>query len=205
MDFPIDQSLPLSKLPNQRKRKHYSHNSGQGLNTTQHLYVSMSGELSPLESSLSNELPPEEHPPEEAVTKKQVSDAELTLVFVGRTGAGKSTLRNNILNIKKREKLSASSVTKQSNCMTTSHKGVTLNIYDTAGLEIDVQKTQQNSEILREIYESTGGHADLIVYCISVSPGDRFSERLTMCTLQKAYGAGIWKHCIFAFTFSNRA
>ena len=71
------------------------------------------------------------------------------------------------------------------------------------GLETGIEKMLQND---KDISKSMNEHADLIVYCISVAPGSKFTKSHNiMQALQNAYTKDIWKHCIFAFTFSNFA
>ena len=145
-------------------------------------------------------------PPPQKQAGRPNPGTDVTIVFVGQSGAGKSTLINGLLNDPKQERPSSRSVTTRNRVqrMRAQEHGVTLEIYDTVGLEGD---PEENQKLLQDLSKSTGNRADLVVFCIPVQPGARFN----ICTpgimdaLLKAYGKEVWKHCIFAFTFSNNA
>ena len=130
----------------------------------------------------------------------QVTDARI--VFVGQTGAGKSTLRNGLLNDSEVEDLTPDSSTRRNNYKRVQQNGVILEIYDTVGLEND---EKENKSLLKWLSSYIGGQADLLVFCLPIMPGSRFALNTPsiMHALQEAYGKEIWKHCIFALTFSN--
>lgn len=130
----------------------------------------------------------------------------LTIVVVGKCGAGKSTLIANLLGEEQQLQISPNAITSNIEFKIFKKNGVTLKIYDTVGLEtIELEKEMATN--LKELSSCTRGQADLVVFCICVSPGLKFNDSnpAIMRSLQTAYGKDIWKHCIVAFTMSNVA
>ena len=133
---------------------------------------------------------------EATVNEKRDSadDADaVNIVLAGKSGAGKSTLLRTILGLKVAISLSAKQGAAAKH-YTLNNNNVTINIIDTpCFVDTDVKGTSKQF--------------DLLVYCVAVSPGSRFSDANpdVMRRLQKIYGREIWKHSVFVFTFSNAA
>lgn len=150
--------------------------------------------------------PPEESPPEDdkfaSVPKSQLK--EVNIVFVGKSGAGKSVLRNNILDIKGRVEISSGHITDHYSTKQVEKNGVIISITDTIGLQGGKAKC---ITILKKLakYMKGRGNADLLVYCIPVDPSSKFDDAqpAIMESLNKAFGKDIWRHCIVVFTLSN--
>lgn len=110
-------------------------------------------------------------------------ESEVCVIPVGSTGAGKTTLIKNLFDIK--EDYHQNTVIK---------RGITFRI-------VTLGETGQQQ---RQQIELT---TDIVVYCVSVNPSDKFNHGnpATMQWLQDTYGKDIWKRCVIAFTFSNIA
>ena len=122
---------------------------------------------------------------------------EITIVFIGRTRAGKSTLRLNILHGGEWQVLSPGSATLfKATCQ---HGHVALKVYDTEGLEPD--------NLLESLSGDIKGQADLVILCIPVTPGAVLEDQTPdiMRKLQEVFSKAIWRRCIIALTFSNVA
>lgn len=118
----------------------------------------------------------------------------VVIVLAGKSGAGKSTLFKTLLGEDMDVELSAKPMTTCAQRHSITKHGVTISIVDTPGF---VNKKVKDAQ--RKL--------DLLVYCMSVSPGSRFHDDNPdiMRKLQEMYGKEIWKHCVIAFTFSNVA
>ena len=131
---------------------------------------------------------------------------EVNIVFVGKSGAGKSVLQNNILGIKGKLILSSRHTTTRLVTNIVEKHGVTISITDTIGLQ---GRKKDCREILKEVskyMKIKSLDVDLLVYCISVSTSSKFEEAepAIIESLQDVFGEGIWKKCIVVFTFSNQ-
>jgi GTPase Era involved in 16S rRNA processing len=130
--------------------------------------------------------------------------AEIHLVIAGRPGAGKSILLKKILGWKAELELCTTSSTKKCETKEDTRHGITVRVTDTVGLG---DRKQERKKELKKLHQHTRGHADLLVYCLSVNPGSRFDfgNPAIMKSLQSAYGKEIWKHCVLVFTYSKLA
>lgn len=137
----------------------------------------------------------------EAPLAVTASKKEVSIVLVGKSGAGKTTLARNILDFKRQIELCASHITQENDTQEATMNGITVKVTDTVGME----DRKQRKKGLRELCKHTQGKADLLVYCIPVDPSSKFqdSNPAIMKSLQNGYGKDVWKQCIIAFTFSN--
>ena len=129
----------------------------------------------------------------------------VTLVIMGRSAAGKSSLLRNIFTeLPENPKLSAEPDTIELKQEIFTRNNTTLKIVDSIGLSQD--KTVRKQQ-LKELARFTNKKADLVVLCIPVMPGTRFESDTPqiMNSLQLAFGKNIWRHCLVVFTFSNLA
>ena len=119
-------------------------------------------------------LSPSETSSTESNSEGQLSDVErqlitvkkeVNIVFVGKSGAGKSVLQNSILGIEAELKLSSTHITENHTTHKEEKHGVTISITDTIGLQ---GKKAECRKILKGI-SKVQGNVDLLVYCIPVS------------------------------------
>ena len=161
-------------------------------------------DISSLEMSSITPRLPEGH---FTAVKRQLFTAkkEVNIVSVGKSGAGKSVLQNNILGTKREVILSSRHITKDLATNSMEKHGVTISITDTIGLHGTKRDCRKKLKETSK-YMKGQGNVDLLVYCISVSPSSKFEEAETaiMESLQDAFGKDIWKKCIVVFTFSNQ-
>ena len=133
---------------------------------------------------------------------------EVHIVVVGRSGAGKSTLLKNVFGLDIDTEMSASQKTQDLMTYTTTYEnnGIKIKITDTVGF-IGSSSKSEKKQLLKDLSKHVKGEADLVIYCLPVSPGSRFDEAnpSIMRCLQDAFGKDIWKHCMVALTFSNLA
>ena len=129
---------------------------------------------------------------------------EVTAVLIGKRGAGKTTLMNNLLGIEEYTPLSAESLTTACTKSSIQRDGIRISIIDTPGIDGDMKCKKME---LRKLSAFTSSKADLVIFCVPVTPCSRFNDSnpIIMKYLQTAYGKGIWKHCILVFTHSNSA
>ena len=138
---------------------------------------------------------------------------EVHIVVVGRSGAGKSTLLKNVFGLDIDTEMSASQKTQDLmtyDCENTTYEkinnGVKIKVTDTVGF-IGSSSKSEKKHLLKDLSMYVKGEADLVIYCLPVSPGSRFGEAnpSIMRSLQDAFSKDIWKHCMVALTFSNLA
>ena len=129
---------------------------------------------------------------------------KVTIVFAGKSGAGKSTLAKKLFGFPVGStKPSANPITKaHEKLLPTPKDGVTINIIDMAGYNKKDKKKQ-----LKELSKLSNGEADLVLYCLPISPNSKFDDLNPdiMASLQDAFGKDIWNHCMVVLTFSNYA
>ena len=139
--------------------------------------------------------------------RRPTGEDEITIVFTGKSGAGKSTLITNILHDRAETEveLSPNPITEQCEQYFLKRNRIKLNVVDTAGLIAGQESSM--SKTLHDIATYTKCKADLLVYCLNISPGSKFVDGnpAMMKSLQRAFGKEVWKHCIVVLTFSNYA
>ena len=129
---------------------------------------------------------------------------DVNIVFVGKSGAGKSVLKNNILEIEEDLQIGAGHITDDYSIEKVEKHGVTITITDTVGLEGGKEQCKRSLQKMSS-YVNEHGTVDLLVYCLPVDPSSKFNDAqpVIMESLQEAFGEDIWKKCIIVFTFSN--
>ena len=137
---------------------------------------------------------------------KVTNRKHITLVTVGRSGVGKSTLIRNMLNLKGTDapkcEHGPSSATMHVKIHASRVGGVQVRIIDTPGLAaMDVN--EPNS--MADLQLGSGGKADMLLYCINLLPNSKIDEhdKAIVRKLTLVFGKNIWKHTILVFTFAN--
>ena len=142
---------------------------------------------------------------------KAKEDKTVTIVVVGRSKAGKSSLLRNVFGpdvegeeVEDIDCLSEAPGTLKLLTHEVTRDGITLRIVDTIGLS---QEKRERRQQLRKLSTHTKKKADLVLFCIPVGPNTRFENNNPelMRALQQCYGQNIWRHCLVVFTFSNLA
>ena len=135
----------------------------------------------------------------------------LVLVAVGRGGAGKSTLVNNLLELEEGDEQYwsvgnlACAKTKDVEVRTKQKEGVEIHIADTPGLGASVDKIDPG-KVIKDISKKTEKKADILFYCISLHPSARpcSTDVKIVKLLTAAYGAEIWERAFLILTFANQ-
>ena len=178
--------------------------------TTLIMNCSPAVQAQPPHEEASPEIVPAGRKPKSPPSRKKRTIAtknEITIVLAGKSGAGKSTLVKKLFGFQLDTKMSASSKSKDHSKLT--HKmtaittdGVTVNIIDTVGYN-----RKERRKRLKELSKLSNGKADLVLYCLPISPSSRFDDSNPdiMASLQDAFGRSVWKHCMVVLTFSNLA
>ena len=134
------------------------------------------------------------------LTAKKDGKKDVNIVFVGKSGAGKSVLKNNILEIEEDLQICAGHITDDYSTEKVEKHGVTITITDTVGLEGGKEQCKRSLEKMSR-HVNKHGTVDLLMYCLPVDPSSKFNDQLViMESLHEAFGEDI---CIIVFTFSN--
>ena len=130
------------------------------------------------------------------------TSVDLSIVFVGKTGAGKSSLINSLAGQAVAPeghtlKGETSSVVEYNRCI----NGVNAKLLDTPG-------TRDNSTLDEETIATIASKCkriDLLVYCLNMC-SERISSDVTetMAKLTQKFGAEIWENAVIALTQANK-
>ena len=129
------------------------------------------------------------------------------MVVAGKSGTGKSTLINNFLSLDKNKaaesRLQPTSVTKEVKRYDGKVNGVPIRAVDMPGLHARRHSEDTESEVIAALCHFTGGNADILIYCVSLTQRlDSIDER-NIATLNKAFGKKIWNNAIFVLTHAD--
>ena len=130
-------------------------------------------------------------------------NAALSIVVVGETGQGKSSLINGLLGEEiAKESSDLDSATDTVDSYKYEQNGVNVMLWDTPGF--GVNEEEEEEEVMRKIRESCPS-IDILLYCIRMDT-KRWPTRSDVSTIRRyteAYGSGIWQRSIFVMTFAN--
>ena len=137
----------------------------------------------------------------EAWLDNPVSDST-TWVIAGRSCSGKTTLVNNLLSLKNvsPELTEAKRIEEYYYNVGNSE----LKIVEIPGL--DSIADQNEAAIANRLQSTTGGKADILLYCVSIDPSsrlDNITEGKTINLLTAVFKTQIWERAILVFTFAD--
>ena len=128
---------------------------------------------------------------------------EIRIIVTGKTGYGKSSLLNSIL---ESEELEEGDEGQRCTTTVTPHHydvtpGLSIELFDSPGLQ---DTTGKENSYIQELKEKCG-EVNLVLVCKSMidyrlTPDDK----LALKKLHSAFGEEFWKHVVFIFTFANR-
>ena len=130
-------------------------------------------------------------------------ETEIRIFLTGKTGNGKSSLLNSILESEELEEGDEGircTTTVKARCYNVT-PGLSIKLFDSPGLQ-DI--TGEENSYIRELKEKCG-EVNLALICKSMidyrlTPDDK----LALKKLHSAFGEEFWKHVVFIFTFANR-
>jgi GTPase Era involved in 16S rRNA processing len=125
----------------------------------------------------------------------------VTLVAAGQSGAGKTTLVNNLLRLS--DRVADAPVTNEVKCHNSCIKGTDITILDTPS--ITGASAEDEYKILAQLYENTNGKPDMLLYCVSMAPNSKIgeSDRKIIKLLTKAFTSRIWERTVLVLTFAD--
>lgn len=128
---------------------------------------------------------------------------EIKILFVGRSGSGKTTLIQNLLemNTPRNTEHSLHTQTTATTAYRNEQNGVTVKVLDMAC------PTEPSEDMSHQLQGFTNCNIDLLVYCLPVGPGSKFSNGnpALIRSVQEAFGEDAWKQCILVRIFSDLA
>ena len=135
--------------------------------------------------------------------------SEMTVVTLGETGVGKSTLLNGLFGVNEfKEGHTLDPGTIQVDTHQYVRVGVLVTVHDCPGL---LDGTGKEPTYLNDVKTKTRKGVDLVLYCISMKesrahliddPVDK-SKKSAVTIITETFGHDIWKHTIFVLTYAN--
>lgn len=133
-------------------------------------------------------------------------ETEIRIIVTGRTGHGKSSFLNSILELEESNQFKEGDEGIRCTTTVTTHcydvtPGLSIKLFDSPGLQ---DTTGEENSYIRELKEKCG-EVNLALICKSMidyrlTPDDK----LALKKLHSAFGEEFWKHVVFIFTFANR-
>ena len=131
--------------------------------------------------------------------------ADIRLLTVGKTGQGKSTLINSIIEL---EEVVAKEGAGANHCTTTSElyyycgvvPGVSVTLIDTPGLR-DIQGKEEG--YIRQMRKECP-EVSLVLFCKKLNDRLTIDDKVAIQKLRQAFGDGFWERVVFIITFANK-
>ena len=138
---------------------------------------------------------------------REAAGRPLTIVMVGKSGVGKSTLINNFLELEKDDMCptgdGASTTTTKIEMIETEKESMLIRVFDTPGLggigEIKM------ADVFKHLIKRTDRKLDILVYCTSMHPSASIdsADVEIIRAISSAFGPEIWLRTILALTFAD--
>ena len=140
-----------------------------------------------------------------------ISDPNLRIAAIGKTGVGKTTLIEGLFEIddpsKRNTRRTPTTEVKNYTLNITSPSGqpVAVVLTDTPGTEalVGVGKKQHRKKYLKSI-SGVCKSANIVLYCLRMDDDVREDDVETMSFLFKEFGVMLWAKLVFVLTFANR-
>ena len=138
---------------------------------------------------------------------REAGGRPLTMVMIGKSGVGKSTLINDFLELEEDEMCATGSgaltETREVVVKASEKLDITVQMIDTPGLGgIDEVRM---IDVFKDLSKITNHKADIVLYCVSIHPSsciDSTDIDIIQATTM-AFGPEIWRHTILALTFAG--
>ena len=125
-------------------------------------------------------------------------DIEPTVLVVGKAGAGKSTLINELLGYE----AAPLGATDKVRVVRGQVEGMRVTFVDTPGLHASSAESARNRRVLRQAKGKVGKKmADLVIYADRLdNPAHNFGDLPILNAITQVFGKGVWYHCMVVFT-----
>lgn len=135
------------------------------------------------------------------------NDHSPIIATAGKSGVGKSTMINNVLELEGDAKCltgdDADPTTREVRVHSSLKNNVMVTVVDTPGL--GGLNWREKRKVLKDLSKKTREKADILLYCVSLHPAAKIDaadvEIIKMFT--SAYGPEIWSHAILVLTYAN--
>ena len=128
-------------------------------------------------------------------------DKNVTILVTGETGVGKSSLINGLIGmVVAKTGSDVAGVTKATNIITMTKKGIAINIIDTPGFN---DRFLKDEDTLQNAHQK-GGQIDLLLFCLKIKGRFMKHHVVEMKTITDVLGEDIWKKAVFVLTFANK-
>ena len=129
---------------------------------------------------------------------------QITVMVAGKPRTGKSTVLNNLFDVKLPARASPTSVTTVVIDRSTSIDGLQVRYIDAPGLTaLDMDNKKTLSDMSRKI--GRGDDSFTLLFCLSMMNTIDNSDKKILKDMTDRFGASIWKKCILVLTYCDTA